>query len=177
MVKFIQWHSIVGKFQVSFPVVFQCTCKYSLGHPVVFRCSLGQSVAFKWYSSVHWSTHVIQDSRLLTSALWIGYDGSRQSIDFCVVDGFVFSQWKRAMISGAKLCPIYSKEWFDTKSWWFSVYTPIIWRYWNLISISAIVYRNVIYTYPQNIFPLSCIVGFVWCVFALHYSILQVTHG
>ena len=41
--KFLQWHSSVGLFQLSF-------------FPVVFQCTLGQPVAFQWHSSVHWTS-------------------------------------------------------------------------------------------------------------------------
>ena len=55
--KFLQWHSNVGLFQLSF---FQwCSsvpCKYSLGRPVVSQCTLGQQMAFQWHSSVHWTS-------------------------------------------------------------------------------------------------------------------------
>ena len=43
LTKFFQWCSSVP-------------CKYSLGRPVVSQCTLGQPVAFQWYSSVHWTS-------------------------------------------------------------------------------------------------------------------------
>ena len=44
----------------SFKYVFQCCSsvpsRYSPGRPVVTQCTLGQSVAFQWHSSVHWTS-------------------------------------------------------------------------------------------------------------------------
>ena len=47
----------MGLFQLSFSQwCSSVPCKYSLGGSEVSQCTLGQSVAFQWHSSVHWTS-------------------------------------------------------------------------------------------------------------------------
>ena len=53
---FAQWCSSVGENCQRFSSGIPMWGSFKYVFPVVFKCTLGQPVAFKWHSSVHWAS-------------------------------------------------------------------------------------------------------------------------